>query len=191
MTKYYYNILGIDTSLTNVKQVITVGSHTLTFVFQWAIVSEEQGNMVMRYLQNRAQADPVQLKDGNYNRDYDWFDYYLNIYNMGIDAWLASDPDMPVSLITAGSPAQLRSRLNTYITEMLTLRPAILLYTETMRWQFQVEGAGLSTTTGIVEPGGWFRSQDDIYSFRFRSARDYIGKEDINELAIEFEVYDE
>lgn len=191
MTPYYFSIEGIDTSQTTVTQVITVGARVLTFQFQWAIASAEQGDMVLKYLINRAKSDPLQMEDGNYNRDYDWFNYYLPLIGQDLDAWLDTNPILPVSVLSQPDRASQKRVIQQYLIEVATLQPIILLYTETMRWQFQCSCADTDTITGIVEPGGWFRNQDSEFAFRFRSARDYIGKEDINELALEFEVYDE
>ena len=191
MTTYYYNMTDIDTSATKVSQVIVVGDRTLTFQFQWAVASAEQGSLVASYLINRAASDPLLNADGNYNRTYDWYEYYAALFSIDLDEWLDSNPILPVSVINANNRAQQKTVLNRNITEARTLTPIVQLYTETMRWQFQASTADLDTITGIVEPGGWFRNQDAHYAFRFHSARDYIGQGDLNELAIEFEVYDE
>lgn len=191
MTTYYYNMADIDTEATKVSQVIVVGQRTITFQFQWAVASAEQGSLVASYLMRKASSDPLLLVDGNYNRNYDWYEYYAALFNVDLDIWLDSDPVLPASVVKASNRLQQKTILNRNITEARTLTPIVQLYTETMRWQFQAETAGLDTTTGLVEPGGWFRNQDSHYAFRFHSAREYIGQGDLNEIAIEFEVYDE
>lgn len=191
MTSYYYNIADVDTSLTTVTQIVTVGSRTLTFTFQWAVASEEQAQLVDKYLTRLAASDPLKMADGGYNREYDWYSYYIALASVDLDEWLDSDPTLPVSVLKEDTRAGQKQVLRRNISTASTLSPVILLYSETLRWQFQVTCADTDTITGLVEPGGWFRNQDSKFAFRFHSARTYIGKEDINELALEFEVYDE
>lgn len=191
MTKYYHNITGIDTSLTKVVQVVIVGNRTLTFTFQWAIASEEQAQLVDRYLTQLAETDPLVFSDKNFNREYDWYTYYANLFNQDLDEWLDTNPVLPMSVIKAGDRREQKIVLNRNIATAKTFTPIITLYAETLRWQFRMDCADTDTITGTVEPGGWFRNQDSKFAFRFHSARTYIGASDINELALEFEVYDE
>ena len=170
-------------------QMIQVGSYVLTFNFQWAIVSEEQYTMILRYLNNKASNDPL-VTAGNYIRNYDWFEYYNALKNKNLDEWLDSNPLLPVSL-SGKSRSEQKRLLNIYLTEMLSLEPAVLLYKDILKWQFTVTGSGIDTAVGYVQPGGWYHNQDGVLSFRFISELDKIDRDTISEVTIQFEVYNE
>ena len=170
-------------------QMIQVGSYVLTFNFQWAIVSEEQYTMILRYLNNKASNDPLVMA-GNYVRNYDWFEYYNALKNKNLDEWLDSNPLLPVSLSGKARSEQKRL-LNIYLTEMLSLEPVVLLYKDILKWQFTATGPGIDTTVGYVQPGGWYHNQDSVLSFRFISELDKIDRDTISEVTIQFEVYNE
>lgn len=189
MTTYYCR-LDVNSEDTAPQAAIQAGNLLLNFDFQWAVASEEQASFVYKYLQNKAKGDPLVLSDGNYNRDYDWYSYYISLENVDLTQWLATNPILPVSLHNK-EQEQLLYLLSLRIQEAVALKPVITLYSETVCWQFQCQVQGQDVITGLVKPGGWFRNQDNVFSFRFLSNLDTIGKTNLNNVYLEIEVYDE
>lgn len=178
-----------DKDADSFTQIIQVGSHLLTFEFQWAIVSEEQYALISRYLTNKSSNDPL-IVSGEYDRTYNWFDYYYALVGKDLDEWLDSNPLIPVSL--SGKPRSTQKQLlNIYITEAQSLEPAIRLYTDIIKWQFTMAGPDVDTAVGYVQPGGWYHNQDNTLAFRFISELDNIDRDTISEVTLQFEVYDE
>lgn len=189
MVRYYYKIDNQNNE-DNFTQLIRVGSRTLEFHFQWAIVSEEQFKIVVEYLKKKADTDPILRRNGNYDREYDWYSFYIALVGVDLEEWLDGDPELPTSLISKTRTKQL-SLVRTYIKEVLALQPAVDLYTDLLKWGFQMTCDDLDTAVGNVQPGGWYHNQDTKLAFRFTSEIDYIGRNDISQVIIEFEVYDE
>lgn len=179
-----------DDGQTSLVKNITVGSKTLTFTFQWAIVSEEQYNIIMRYIEGKAHADPLIVGDV-YVRDYDPMSYYLQLRDMDeeeLNTWLDTDPTLPKSISLASRASQI-IMLQERIAECLALEPTIQQYEEVLRWGFAMTYED-DITVGVIEPGGWYRNQDESFSFRFISDLDIIRYDDFDKVSIEFEVYD-
>lgn len=189
MVKYYYKIDNANNE-TDFTQLIRVGSRTLEFRFQWAIVSEEQFDIVVRYLRQKANTDPILRRNGNYDREYNWYVYYMNLVGLDLNEWLDSGPELPASIVHKPRNKQL-ALLKSFIKEVRTLQPAVLLYADVLKWGFKMTCDDLPTTVGNVQPGGWYHNQSDKLSFRFTSKLDNIDKESISQVVIEFEVYDE
>lgn len=177
-----------DTVLVN---NIQVGSETVRFRFQWAIASEEQYNLIMRYIDTKTNSDPLN-NDGTYTYEYDYMAYYLNLSTMTeeeLDEWLDTNPVLPNSILNSVRASQILM-LQKRITECLALKPVIDQYKEVLRWQFKATYKD-QVTVGFIEPGGWYRNQDPNLCFRFVSELPYIGRSDFNNVAIEFEVGNE
>lgn len=189
MVHYYYKINNQNNE-DSFTQLIRVGNRTVEFHFQWAIVSEEQFGMVSRYLNRKANTDPILRRNGNYDRDYNWYSYYISLVGIDLGQWLDSQPELPISLIDKPRTKQL-SLLRTNIQAVLELQPAVVLYMDLLKWGFQMSCDDLDTAVGNVQPGGWYHSQDTKLSFRFTSEMETIGRDDISQVIIEFEVYDE
>lgn len=170
-------------------QLVQVGSRTLLFNFQWAIVSEEQYDIIRDYLRTEASSDPI-LRNGDFDREYDWYSYYIRLVGINLGDWLDTDPDLPQSI--AGKPRSRQlSLLNMNIGAAQALTPAITLYEDIIKWQFTMTCDDLDTTVGYVQPGGWYHNQDNKMSFRFTSELEDINHDNISVVSIEFEVYDE
>lgn len=189
MVKYYYKLSDVSIEETRVSKAIRVGNRTITFNFQWAISSEEQCNMVLKYLIKKANADPL-LVHGNVDRDYNWLTYYVNLIDVDLNDWLDTNPAIPFSIKEYTRERQIQV-LNIRIQEAKELAAIVNQYTEVLRWQTTVTTPDTDSTSCFVELGGWNRNQDNHFAFRFLSGRQYIGRNDLNELYIEFEVYDE
>lgn len=176
-----------DTTIVN---SIDVGDKTILFRFQWAIVSEEQYNIVLNYIATKRKSDPLNVH-GSYTYDYDYIAYYLNLALMTeeeLNDWLDTDPVLPSSIQNMARPSQLLT-LQRRIRECISLKPVLDQYKEIVKWQFHASYQD-QITVGYIEPGGWYRSQDPEFSFRFVSDLDYIGRNDFNNVLIEFEVRD-
>lgn len=188
MIKYMYTIT-LEELQDSFTELIQVGNYILQFDFQWSVVTEEQGGYVLQYLRNRAMNDPI-LKSFGLDRSYSWYQFYIGLVNIDLGEWLNTNPELPLSLHKVSRGRQLEL-LNNRIAEVKTLRPAVTLYHEMLKWHFTMTSSELGTTVGCVLPGGWYRNKDANLAFRFTSALPTIGKDDITKVTIEFEVYDE
>lgn len=190
MTVYQYRITDADTSLSKIPVLVGVGNRTFEFTFSWDDASEEQYMDIVRYFETRAQADPLRMQDGNYNRTYDWFSFYIDLLGVDLNEWVNNTDILPVSVIGKSNTEKVRI-LNIYREEANAFLPIVNQYSEMLRWQCRVTCPGIEDTSTFVVPGGWNRNQDDVYAYRFVSEKDIIRKEDLNDVTIEFEVYDE
>lgn len=167
---------------------VQVGNETVYFRFQWAIASEEQYNLILNYINGKTKSDPLN-NHGTYTYNYDYMAYYLALRGMTdeeLTDWIATDPVLPNSVVNAKPAAQLLI-LKKRIAECEALEPVIAQYKEVVKWQFRATYKG-QITTGVIEPGGWYRNQDPDLCFRFVSELDHIGRKDFNNVTIEFEV---
>lgn len=179
-----------ETNATNVVTNVRVGNEEVRFQFQWAIASEEQLNIILRYIDTKTKSDPLN-NDGVYTYEYDYMDYYMRLADkteQELSDWLDTNPVLPNSILSAPRPSQLLM-LNNRILECRALDPVIKQYREVVKWQFVALYKG-QTTVGYIEPGGWYRNQDPEMCFRFISDLAYIGQQDFNNVTIEFEVND-
>lgn len=187
---YSYTLTQPEENQDRLVQNISVGSKTLQFTFQWASTSQEQYDIIMRFLTNRAIADPLILGD-TYVRDYDYLDYYMRLSGMreeDLEEWLAEAPPLPKSISLAPRVSQL-ILLKERIAMCEALQPTIDQYQEVLRWSFKMR-YNEETNVGVIEPGGWYRNQDPEFSFRFVSDLPKIQYKDLGNVTIEFEVYD-
>lgn len=187
---YSYTLTQPEENQDRLVQNISVGSKTLQFTFQWASTSQEQYDIIIRFLTNRAIADPLILGD-TYVRDYDYLDYYMRLSGMreeDLEEWLDEAPPLPKSISLAPRVSQL-ILLKERITMCEALQPTIDQYQEVLRWSFKMR-YNEETNVGVVEPGGWYRNQDPEFSFRFVSDLPKIQYKDLGNVTIEFEVYD-
>lgn len=173
---------------TTIFKNITVGEKNIQFRFQWAIASEEQYNIILQYLTTKTKSDPLYI-DGAYTYDYDFIEYYLPLAGMTdaeLEEWLDEDHPLPASMLNKQHSAQL-AILKPRIKEATALAPVVAQYKEVLKWQFHSLYEG-ETNVGVIEPGGWYRSQDVSLQFRFVSPLAHIGREDFERVTIEFEV---
>lgn len=180
-----------DAEDTTIVNNVRVGNKTILFKFQWAIASEEQYNIIMKYIDTKTRSDPLD-DNGTFTYDYNYIDYYMQLAGMNdqeLNDWLDTDPVLPRTIKVAERPSQLLM-LHGRITESVALDPVIKQYKEVLRWQFKATYKD-QITTGYIEPGGWYRNQDPELCFRFVSELDYVGRKDFNNVTIEFEVNDE
>ena len=187
-TVYTLNLTLPEEGATTIYKNITVGSRVIQFRFQWAIASEEQYNIIQQYLTTKTKSDPLFIDDA-YTYNYDFIEYYYPIALMSdtqLDEWLDTNPVLPTSVLAAPRPSQ-KIMLRNRAEEAAALRPVVAQYKEVLKWQFHALYNG-ETTVGVIEPGGWYRSQDVDLQFRFTSPLDYIGKDDFERVTLEFEV---
>lgn len=173
---------------TTIFKNITVGEKNIQFRFQWAIASEEQYNIILQYLTTKTKSDPLYI-DGAYTYDYDFIEYYLPLAGMTdaeLEEWLGEDHPLPASMLNKQPSAQL-AILKPRIKEAAALAPVVAQYKEVLKWQFHSLYEG-ETNVGVIEPGGWYRSQDTALQFRFVSPLAHIGRNDFERVTIEFEV---
>lgn len=180
-----------DFETTTVINNVRVGSEMVQFRFQWAVASDEQYNLIMRYINTKTRSDPLN-DNGTFTYEYDYLSYYLALKDMDdaeLNAWLDTDPVLPNSIVNSVRASQLLM-LKGRIKECVALKPVVDQYKEVLRWQFQATYKG-QITIGFIEPGGWYRNQDPDLCFRFVSELSYIGYKDFNNVTIEFEVGNE
>jgi len=178
-----------DNDTTVIKNIM-VANKEIVFRFQWAVASEEQYAIVLQYINTKTKSDPLN-RDGTYTYEYDYLDYYLALEDMTdeeLNEWLDTGPALPNGIKIAPRPSQLLM-IHRRIEECQALRPVVNQYKEIVKWQFHAIYNG-QTTVGYIEPGGWYRNQDPELCFRFISDLPYIGKNDFNNVSIEFEVND-
>lgn len=176
---------------TTVYKEITVGPYNLSMRFQWAVASEEQYNILRGYINNKTRSDPM-LIEGAYTYDYDYMAYYLALADKTeeeLNSWLDTDPVLPLSISTASRASQL-IMLKNRIKECTALEPVFAQYEEVIKWQFHLSFDG-ETNVGVIEPGGWYRDQDSRLCFRFVSELTRIGRDDFDNVTMEFEVNNE
>ena len=173
---------------TTIYKNITVGEKTVQFRFQWAIASEEQYDIVQQYLITKTKSDPL-FTDDAYTYNYDFIEYYAPLAGMTdaeLEEWLTEDHPLPASLLNLQPAAQL-AILKPRIKEAASLAPVVAQYKEVLKWQFHAVYED-EVTVGVIEPGGWYRSQDTALQFRFVSPLAYIGRDDFERVTLEFEV---
>ena len=127
-----------DFETTTVINNVRVGSEMVRFRFQWAVASDEQYNLIMRYINTKTRSDPLN-NDGIYTYDYDYMSYYLNLSTMSeeeLGDWLDTNPALPNSVLNSPRASQILM-LQKRIKECITLKPVIDQYKEVIRWQFQ------------------------------------------------------
>lgn len=185
-TIYECSIPQPQEGVTSVKHNIVVGNRQLMVSFQWATASEEQASIVARYLKTMAESDPL-LSYGAIVRDYSYLEYYLNIPE-NIEAWLDTEPALPQSIAHVPRVSQV-ILIRQHKETCQSLLPIVNQYKECMRWQFKLTYED-EVNTGVVETGGWYRDQDSSFSFRFLSGLNYIGRDDLGQVTMQFEVYD-
>ena len=176
---------------TTIYKTITVGNKEVQVRFQWAVASEEQYNILLRYIDTKTNSDPLYI-DGTYTYEYDYMDYYGRLIGKTeeqLSAWLDTNPVLPNSIINQDREAQIRI-LQQRITEVTALKPVLAQYKEVVKWQFSLLYDDV-TTVGVIELGGWYRNQDPVMSFRFISELENIGRYDFNNVTMEFEVFDD
>lgn len=195
MKKYQCTLTNQDDA-DSFSLVIQAGTHLLTFDFQWAIVSQEQYDLVMSYLNKRANSEPLAYSDGNFVRDYDWYTYYgaiydyLRVYGNTLSGYLDTNPILPAFIKNLPRENQL-TLLRQKLDDYEALLPVMKIYENSLVWQFTMEGENLNQTVGVIRPGGWYNNQDNVLSFRFVSSLENVGRDDIGTVTIEFEVKDE
>lgn len=170
-------------------QSIRAGTKLLTLKFQWASATEEQLEMIFNAYKNISRNDPLVLKDGNFNREYDYYTYYMSLADKNLSEWLSTSPELPSSLNNLPLFKQ-EEILSLRIKDVVTMSPVISQLLEILRWQCTVTDEEGNKTVTVVTPGGWYRNGDPSYSFRFMSNLENIGKEDISKTYIEIEVYE-
>ena len=187
-TKYVLALKKPVADATVIYKTITVGNKQVIFQFQWSIASEEQYRIVEQYINTKMKSDPF-LINGAYVYQYDYIDYYARLYGMSdaqLNDWLDSDPLLPNSISLMRRDSQLQT-IRQRSEEAAALKSVVNHYKEEMSWHFQATYRS-EITTGVMELGGWYRSQDPELQFRFVSPLTHIGKNDFDNVTLEFEV---
>lgn len=187
-SKYTLALTSTTEGATLIYKTITVGEKEVHFRFQWSVASEEQFSIIEQYINTKMKSDPF-LIEGSYVYEYDYIGYYDALFgksDVQLGEWLDTDPLLPNSIRAMERSAQINT-LKDRATEAHALKGAVDHYKEELKWHFQADYRD-ETTVGVIEPGGWYRSQDPVLQFRFVSPLAYIGKNDFNNVTIEFEV---
>lgn len=186
----YYCAIDVDSNDSSPKMSIQAGQQTLDLSFQWAVASTEQYALVEKYITQKSFTDPILRTTGEYDREYNWYEYYAALVNTDLEEWLSETTELPQSLRNKDKDTQLRL-LNTYVQEARDLTPIVTLYSECICWQFSISSTNdTMPVTGFVRPGGWYRG-DDTYSIKFVTLLDKVGRYDLNKCILVIEVADE
>ena len=173
---------------------IQVGDYIVQFRFLWPTASYEQYSNIERHYNKMTKNDPL-IADDIINTDYNYIVYYLkardeikNIVSPNpYRDWLDSQEYLPRSISVAPSMSQ-ELMLQERIAECSTVEPIIAQYIEVLRWQFRMSFED-EVNVGTITPGGWYRNQNTMFSFRFVTELESVGRDDINNVTIQFEVY--
>lgn len=190
MTLYTLQLALPEDEATTVVNNIQVGKDMVSFRFQWAVASEEQYNIVLRYIDTKTRSDPLNV-NGAFTYNYDYMEYYLGLADKTdeeLNAWLDTHPVLPNSILNSVRASQILM-LKKRVAECLVLQPVVAQYKEVVKWQFRAIFKD-QVTVGVIEPGGWYRNQDPYLRFRFVSELSHIGRKDFNNVTIEFEASD-
>lgn len=186
-TTTYAGVLYNDADKDIFTQVITAGEVSLLCEFTWSVANQEQYDKLVAINKTSAFKDPIE-KNGTYDRDYDYMAYYLGLQGVDLTEYINQGGLIPVSLRSQPLFKQIEL-IEDRIQVCVNLSNMFSQYKECMRWQVKVTTETGDITVAVVQPGGWFRNQDNTYSFRFTSDRDYIGRDDLKYVTIEVEVY--
>lgn len=187
VSKYLYKLPETNAA-TSVTQVIQAGPLVVNLDLQWAIASDEQYSMIMKQFAQYAQSDPLIMPDGSSNRTYSYLLYYYDLSKVNLNEFL-DNPKSVLPMSIKGHPRYFQlSQLQKRITVCVNMMPIVSQYIEVLRWQARVK-CNNEVTIAVVQPGGWYRNQDDLFSFRFVSDLSYIGKDDLNTVTMEMEIY--
>lgn len=184
-----YSLTLANNGNTSFEEDWLIGTHQIKAKFLWAIVTQEQSDLLEQYNTTLAQSDPLELASGGYNRDYDYINYYISLYGVDLIEWIASNPDLPNSVAHKEDWEKI-SIIGDRITECMEINTLRKEFREAMRWQVTlIEGEEI--TSCVIEPGGWFRYPNEHWAIRFVSDLTYIGLNDLGQVTVECEVYDE
>ncbi len=186
INRYSFALADIVTTdnATDFSISITVSDKVFNCRFLWAIATQEQYDKMQQVLAVRATNDPL-VGSGSPIRDYDWDEYYLNLQDVDLDAWLDEQDVLPSSIygkIRADQLTILQQNIATALEDSKTL----LIFQETLRWQVQVS-VDDEVTVASIQPGGWYNYLTAI-SFRFVSEHSYIGLNDLQYVTMEFDI---
>lgn len=179
MVKYYRIDLN-DVTIENNSFSFdaTVGTDLqLQVIGSWDTVLQYQYDIIKNRLMTMSKADPLYSNE-NYNRDYDYMEYYMALNGVTISNWLDTNPPLPNSLKTLPKETQIFI-IQDRITFCKDLQPILTKYEEGLRWNIIVRDGKGTRTSAVIQPGGWFRNQADDYSFVFLSTKEYVGFDDL------------
>lgn len=196
MNLYTYKLSKTDEDSFVVQ--LSAGKHEMRLSFLWAIANQEQYDMIKRQLTRMADNDPLLGKGGVIIHNYNYVEYYLEMKGKSdaeIGAWVTdTEVPHPQSIINMSSTGEdVRPTINMIkerILECEEIESVLLHYKEVLRWQVSVSVDSDSPTVAAIQPGGWYRRQENVM-FRFVSDREAIGKEDLPYVTLQIGVKDE
>lgn len=179
MAKYYrIDLNDITIENNSFSFDATVGTDLrLQIVGSWDTVLQYQYDIIKNRLITMSRADPLYSNE-DYDRDYDYMEYYMALDGVNISDWLDTNPPLPNSLKTLPKETQVFI-IQDRIAFCKDLRPVLTKYEEGLRWNIIVKDGGGTKTSAVIQPGGWFRDQADDYSFVFLSTKEYVGFDDL------------
>ena len=185
---YTYHASLTTVNGTSFTQTFSVGSHTLSITFLWDTANEEQYTILYRALAARASSDPlIKASDSSYiNRDYDWIDWMLALPT-DIETALNEGMEYPQSMRKVSNTIK-ANLLQESKEEAAALKVLIDPLITQLAWNVTVTDENGNITTGVVRPGGWLHNQDSSWRIRFVSSLTDIGKDDLLNMQLEFEV---
>ena len=179
MVKYYrIDLNDITIENNSFSFDATVGTDLqLQVIGSWDTVLQYQYDIIKNRLTTMSKADPLYSNE-DYNRDYDYMEYYMALDGVNISDWLDTNPPLPNSLKTLPKETQIFI-IQDRIALCKDLQPILTKYEEGLRWNIIVRDGKGTKTSAVIQPGGWFRNQADDYSFVFLSTKEYVGFDDL------------
>lgn len=172
---------------TSLSFNIKVVNRNLVLTLNWPTYIEEQYNIILQYFTDCAQSDPLVTPD-EFVRNYDYCNYYLPLFDKTeteLREWIQNTPILPQSIKTGSNDNEKYSRLLQNLQRCKAAWPLIIQYRDILCWNAQVLLEG-DVTTGLVRPGGWYRTGDSELQFRFTARTDTVGRGDLGNVTVEF-----
>lgn len=186
MDKYYARLNEVPS--LDFTQAFSAGTHILNIRFLWDEANEEQYLIVKRALDDRALADPLVKDDGTIIKDYDWVEWYSSL-PIDIEEALQNGMEYPQSLRYLDIHSRALA-LQQYKLEAEELKVLLEPYLNQLVWHCTIweETQPTVIVTADMRPEGWIHDQDFGWRVRFASDLTQVGKNDLLNVRLEFEV---
>lgn len=191
MTEYTLDIPE-DNIDDEFELIASVGNKNFTLRFLWDTAAEEQYNELIDACKVEASSDSLKYDD-HYERDYDYVEYWEQFRSMSNQQRLewAKNPTWAIPSSFVGlTPERRVVLIQEHLEDTAEVTRRLTVFKECMRWQVVVDMED-ERDVAVVQTGGWYRNQDNSYAFRFVSSLSEIGRDDLKNVTMEFEVYDE
>lgn len=185
---YTLQLQNPDNELSVTRNISAAG-HSIVLKMDWPTYIEEQYNIILQYFETCAQSDPL-LVEQTYVRTYNYCEYYYPLFDKTeteLRDWISTASVLPQSVASGSNDNEKLTRLQNNIARCKAAWPLIQQYEDILCWSFKFSMEG-DIVTGVIRPGGWYRTASADFQFRFVADTDHIGKDNLGIVTIEFEV---